>query len=98
MPEHRRRRATQRSAAPPIGPKGYGAASRLVTRPWKRVAVRRQRPATATSRFHRRIYGGMAPSSSLPLLGDAEHRRRRGALRSQTPLGTAPHRPRNETS
>ena len=37
MPEHRRRRATQRSAATPIGPKGCG---------------------------------GMAPSSSLPLLGD----------------------------
>ena len=37
MPEHRRRRATQRSATTPIGPKGCG---------------------------------GMAPSSSLPLLGD----------------------------
>ena len=39
MPEHRRRRATKRSAAIPIGPKGCGA---------------------------------MAPSSSLPLLGDGE--------------------------
>ena len=39
MPEHRRRRATKRSAAIPIGPKGCG---------------------------------GMAPSSSLPLLGDGE--------------------------
>ena len=37
MPEHRRRRATKRSAAIPIGPKGCG---------------------------------GMAPFSSLPLLGD----------------------------
>jgi len=37
MPEHRRRRATPRSATTPIGPKGCG---------------------------------GMAPSSSLPLLGD----------------------------
>jgi len=37
MPEHRRRRATKRSAAIPIGPKGFG---------------------------------GMAPSSSLPLVGD----------------------------
>jgi len=37
MPEHRRRQATKRSAAIPIGPKGCG---------------------------------GMAPSSSLPLLGD----------------------------
>jgi len=37
MPEHLRRRATQRSATTPIGPKGCG---------------------------------GMAPSSSLPLLGD----------------------------
>ena len=37
MPEHRRRRATQRLAATPIGPKGCG---------------------------------GMAPASSLPLLGD----------------------------
>jgi len=37
MPEHRRRRATRRSATTPIGPKGCG---------------------------------GMAPSSSLPLLGD----------------------------
>jgi len=37
MPEHRRRRATKRSATTPIGPKGCGA---------------------------------MAPSSSLPLLGD----------------------------
>jgi hypothetical protein len=37
MPEHRRRRATKRSATTPIGPKGYGA---------------------------------MAPSSSLPFLGD----------------------------
>ena len=39
MPEHRRRRATKRSAATPIGPKGCG---------------------------------GMAPPSSLPLLGDGE--------------------------
>ena len=70
MPEHRRRRATQRSATTPIGPEGYGAASRLVSHPWKRVAVRRQRPATATSLFHRRFYGGMSPYSSLPLLGD----------------------------
>jgi len=37
MPEHRRRRATQRSATTPFGPKGCG---------------------------------GMAPSSSLPFLGD----------------------------
>ena len=37
MPEHRRRRATQRSATTPIGPEGCG---------------------------------GIAPSSSLPLLGD----------------------------
>ncbi len=70
MPEHRRRRATRRSAMTPIGSKGYGAASRPVTRPWKRVAVRRQLPATATFRFHRRVFGGMAPPSSLPLLGD----------------------------
>ena len=46
MPEHRRRRATKRQAATPIGPKGCGA---------------------------------MAPPSSLPLLGDGGHRRRRGA-------------------
>jgi len=39
MPEHRRRRATKRSAVIPIGPQGCGA---------------------------------MAPSSSLPLLGDGE--------------------------
>ncbi len=39
MPEHRRQRATKRSAAIPIGPKGCG---------------------------------GMAPASSLPLLGDGE--------------------------
>ena len=39
MPEHRRRQATKRSAAIPIGPKGFG---------------------------------GMASSSSLPLLGDGE--------------------------
>jgi hypothetical protein len=70
MPEHRRRRATQRSATTPIGPKGYGAASRLVTRPRKRVAVRRQLPAPATARFQCRVVGGMAPSSSLPLLND----------------------------
>jgi len=37
MPEHRRRRATTRSATTPVGPKGCG---------------------------------GMAPASSLPLLGD----------------------------
>jgi hypothetical protein len=46
MSEHRRRRATQRSATTPIGPKGCG---------------------------------DMAPSSSLPFLGDEGHRRRRGA-------------------
>ncbi|MBD3853269.1 MAG: hypothetical protein IFJ96_00695 [Acidobacteria bacterium] len=46
MLEHRRRRATKRSAATPIGPKGCG---------------------------------GMAPSLSLPLLGDGGHRGRRGA-------------------
>ena len=79
MPEHRQRRATTRSATTPIGPEGYGAALRLVTRPRKRVAVRRQRPATATFLFHRRVFGGMAPASSLPLLGDEGHRRRRGA-------------------
>jgi len=79
MPEHRRRRATTRSATTPIGPEGYGAAPRLVTRPWKRVAVGRHPPATATFRVHHRVAGGMAPPSSLPLLGDKGHRRRRGA-------------------
>jgi len=70
MPVHRRRPATQRLAAAPVGPKGYGAAPRLVARPRTRAAVRRQLPATATSRFQRRVVGGMTPSSSLPLLGD----------------------------
>ena len=70
MPVHRRRRATKRSATTAIGPKGYGAASRLVSRPRKRVAVHRLLPATPTCRFHRRVVGGMAPSSSLPFLGD----------------------------
>ena len=84
MPEHRRRRATQRLAATPIGPKGCG---------------------------------GMAPPSSLPLLGDgatspSSRRLESGAMSlatddaggsgraswSKTPLGTAPRRPRYETS
>ncbi len=116
MPEHRRRRATPRSATTPIGPKGYGAAPRLVTRPWKRVTVRRHPPATATFRFHHRVAGGMTPSSSLTLLGDggtspSSRRLESGpmahatddaggpgrASRSQTPLCTAPRRPRDET-
>jgi len=38
MPEHRRRRATQRSATPPIGPKGYGAPPALVSHRHHRVS------------------------------------------------------------
>ena len=117
MPEHRRRRATQRSATTPIGPKGYSAASRLVSRPRKRVAVRRHMPATATARFHCRVVGGMGPASSLPLLGDggtspSSRRLESGPMThatdgagdpgrtsgSQTPLDTAPRRPRDDTS
>ena len=70
MPEYRRRRATKRSAATPIGPKGCG---------------------------------GMAPPSSLSLLGDGGHRRRRGAWNpgpwraQRTTLG-APAGPRRARS
>ena len=38
MLEYRRRRATKRSAVIPIGPKGYGAASRLVSHHHQRVS------------------------------------------------------------
>jgi len=103
MPVHRRRQATQRSATTPIGPKGYGAAPRLVARPRTRVAVRRRLPATATSRFQRRVVGGMARLLRCRSSAMEGHRRRRGASNSEpwrtqrTTLG-APAKPRRARS
>ncbi len=104
MPVHRRRRATQRSATTPIGPKGYGAASRLVSHPWKRVAVHRLTPVTATFRLHRRVAAACPRLLRCRSSAMEGHRRRRGASnpdpwRTQRttlgdpagPLGRKPH-------
>ena len=52
MPEHRRRRATKRSAATSIGPKGCGAMSHPLA-----VVLRDARRASAKHRWGRCIVG-----------------------------------------
>jgi hypothetical protein len=84
-PRRRQRSVAEGSlTGKPIGPKGYGAASRLVSRPRKRVAVGRLLPATATSRFHLRVAAAWPRFLRCPSSAMDGHRLCRGASNPET--------------
>jgi hypothetical protein len=83
MPEHRRRRATQRSATTPIGPKGCGGMA-----PSFSLLLLGD---GGTSPSSRRLESGTMAHATDDAGGPGR------ASRSKTPLGTAPRRSRDET-
>ena len=83
MPEHRRRRATQRSATTPIGPKGCGGMTPSSSLPLLGDG--------GTSPSSRRLESGPMARATDRCWGAST-----GSLKSKTLLDTALDRPRDE--